>query len=324
MAQQKESKAIVKKETVDVVAARVRQFQESGQLHLPPNYSAENAMKSAWLLIQETTDKDKRPALQVCTKESIANALLYMVVQALNPAKKQCYFVVYGKQLVCQRSYFGSMAVAKMVDETIDDIVAEVVYQGDKFRYQIDKGKKYVMEHEQDIENVGKPIIAAYAMVLDKNGDVTRTEIMTMEQIKQAWKQSQTKPVNDDGSLNAKSTHAKFTADMAKKTVINKVCKPIINASSDSNLLLEAVQYSEDVQAEHETRQEIEENANQEMIDVTPEPSQGPDPEEGPPVDAGSPEEWGGEPTEEEKAEIEAREMAEAEGQATGTDGPGF
>jgi recombination protein RecT len=38
--------------------------------------------------------------LQACTRDSIANALLDMAVQGLNPAKKQGYFIAYGKQLV--------------------------------------------------------------------------------------------------------------------------------------------------------------------------------------------------------------------------------
>src|SRR5690606_36842274 len=105
--------ARVKRDTVDVVAERVRHFQERGEIHFPANYSPENAMKSAWLILQETKDRNKRPALDVCTKDSLANALLDMVVQGLNPQKKQGYFIVYGKQLVFLGSYFGTMAVTK-------------------------------------------------------------------------------------------------------------------------------------------------------------------------------------------------------------------
>jgi recombination protein RecT len=107
--------AMVKKDTVDIVAAKVKQFQENGELHFPANYSPENAMKSAWLILQTIKDRNQKPALEVCTRDSVANALLDMVVQGLNPAKKQCYFIVYGNQLVCQRSYFGTMAVTKRV-----------------------------------------------------------------------------------------------------------------------------------------------------------------------------------------------------------------
>ena len=63
-------------------------FITSGELRLPADYSPENAMKSAWLMLQETVDRDKKPALQVCTRESVYNALLGMAVQGLKPRQK--------------------------------------------------------------------------------------------------------------------------------------------------------------------------------------------------------------------------------------------
>ena len=261
--------ALVKKETVDIVAARVREFQEHGQLHLPANYSAENAMKSAWLILQNTLDRDKRPVLEVCTKDSIANSLLDMVVQGLNPAKKQGYFIAYGKQLVFQRSYFGTMAVAMQVDDTIQEIVAEVVYESDTFRYRIQRGKKEITEHEQSLENIdGKKIKAAYCMVINTDGEISKTEIMTFAEIKQAWKQSQMHPIDDKGNVKGGSTHDKFTAEMCKKTVTNRACKPIINASSDSHLFQQSFNRTDEVIVEEEMAAAIAAHANTEPIDI--------------------------------------------------------
>lgn len=254
---------LVKKNTVDVVASKVREFQESGQLHLPGDYSPENAMKSAWLILQNTLDRDKKPVLTVCSRDSIANSLFDMVVQGLNPAKKQGYFIAYGKQLVFQRSYFGTMALIKRVDSTVEDIFAEVVYEGDTFKYRINRGKKEVTEHEQSLDNVdGQKIKAAYCMIIDTSGEVKRTEIMTINEIKQAWKQSQVKPVDENGVIRSGSTHEKFTADMCKKTVINKACKPIINSSSDNYLFRESFNRAAEISAEEEVAHEIRENAN--------------------------------------------------------------
>jgi recombination protein RecT len=259
---------LVKRDTVDLVAAKVQEYMQRGELDLPPNYSPANALKSAWLILQTTIDRDKQPVLASCTKASIANALLDMVIQGLNPAKKQCYFIAYGNQLVCQRSYFGTMAVAKMVDPTIADIVAEVVYEGDEFIYKLERGKKIVVKHEQKLENIDpKKIKAAYAMIIDKNGEVRATEIMTFEQIKQAWRQSPIHPIDDKGNIKAGTTHEKFTAEMCMRTVINKVCKPIIN-SSDDQRLLQAVRRSEEVAAEVEAEEEIQANANVTVIDI--------------------------------------------------------
>lgn len=261
--------AMIKRSTVDVVSERVRVFQESGELHLPANYSAENAMKSAWLILQDTKDRNEKPALEVCTKDSIANSLLDMVVQGLNPAKKQGYFIVYGNKLVFQRSYFGTMAVAQQVDESIQEIIPEVVYEGDVFKYRLNRGKKEIVEHEQALENVdGKKIKAAYCMIIDKNGEIKKTEIMTFEEIKKAWAQSKTKPIDDKGNIRAGSTHDRFTAEMAKKTVVNRACKPIINSSDDSGLLSQSINRTSEVVAEEEVAREIAENANSETIDV--------------------------------------------------------
>lgn len=86
--------SIVQKDVVDTVLSKIKDFEEAGELKLPANYSAANALKSAWLILQETKDRNDKPALVVCTKESVANALLDMVVQGLSPMKKQCYFIV--------------------------------------------------------------------------------------------------------------------------------------------------------------------------------------------------------------------------------------
>lgn len=260
----------VRKETIDIVTARVREFQNKGELYFPSNYVPENALKSAWLTIQETEDKNKKPALEVCTKESIANALLSMVIQGLNPDKKQCYFIVYGNKLQLQRSYFGSMAVAKSVDADIEDIYGMVVYDGDEFEYEINKGKKIVTKHTQKIQNVKKEnIVAAYACALYKSGKENYV-IMTIDEIKQAWKMSKMYPVDDKGNIKGGSTHDKFMAEMCIKTVINRICKPIINSSSDSNIIAKFAAQTDAEFKELDVQEEIEENANKQVIDVSP------------------------------------------------------
>lgn len=60
---------VVQKDVVDSVLAKITKFEETGELKLPANYSAANALKSAWLILQETKDRSDRPALVVCTKE---------------------------------------------------------------------------------------------------------------------------------------------------------------------------------------------------------------------------------------------------------------
>lgn len=277
--------AIVKKDIVDVIEKKVNEFVTRGELRLPANYSPENAMKSAWLILQGAKDKNDKPVLDVCTKDSIANSLLDMVVQGLNPAKKQGYFIAYGNKLVFQRSYFGTMAVAKQVNENIQDVIAEVIYEGDTFKYKIIRGKKEITEHEQALENIdGKKIKAAYCLVVDWNGEIIKTEIMTIAEIKQAWKQSQMHPVDEKGTVKGGSVHDKFAAEMCKKTIINKTCKPIINSSSDSSLFKQSFNRTSEVKAEEEAVLEIAENANSEVIDIETEEEPAPEPEDDQPA----------------------------------------
>ena len=261
---------LIKRTVVDVVSEKVHKFISNGELNLPANYSVNNALKSAWLLLQVTTDKDGKRALDICTRDSIANALLDMIVQGLNVGKKQAYLIVYGKTLTCQRSYFGSMAVAQMVEPKIAEFAYAVVYEGDTFKYGIKLGKKMITEHEQDIQNVDKKkIVAAYCIALDKAGEPFKTEIMTIDEIKQAWRQSKMNPIDDKGNIKDTSTHGKFSADMALKTVINKCCKVIINASSDNSLLLERINRNEDLADRAQVEEEIEAEANQgEILDM--------------------------------------------------------
>lgn len=270
-AKQESNLALLKRTVADVVAQKVSEFVKNHEIDLPASYSVGNALKAAWLILQETKTKDDKLALDVCTKDSIANAMLDMVVQGLNPIKNQVYFIAYGRTLTAQRSYFGSMSVAKMVQPLIDDFAYAVVYEGDTFKYGIKNGKKTILEHEQELENVDKKkVIGAYAISLNKAGEPLRSEIMTIDEIKQAWKQSKMNPVKENGDVKDDSTHGKFTADMAMKTVINKLCKAIVNASSDKSILLERMNRSEDLSDRAAVEAEIEEQANTgEVIDIT-------------------------------------------------------
>lgn len=261
MAEKNQALALAQK-TQDGVMAKIRQFQERGELTLPANYSPENALKSAWLTIQETVDRNKKPALEVCTQNSFANALLTMVVQGLNPDKKQCYFIVYGNKLLCQRSYFGAASVAKRVNSNVLDFNPQPIYEGDNVEMEIRNGKTYITKHTRAFGDINKKAITgAYCVVEQADGD-SYAVVMTMDEIKDAWKQSQMNPVTDKGDIKPGSTHEKFTGEMAGKTVINRAAKHIINMSDDGNLVASIAKQNDVDIAQAEAEAEIAENAN--------------------------------------------------------------
>lgn len=261
--EEKQIKNVEERNITDNVLNKVRKFQQDGQIYFPNNYSPENALKSAWLKLQEVKDKNGKLALDVCTKPSIANALLNMIIQGLNPMKNQCYFIPFGNQLTLMRSYFGSIAVAKQFGE-IEDVTAEVIYEGDIFEAEMKRGKTLVVSHKRSFENINKAkILGAYATILYKD-DTEESIVMTMEQIRTSWKKSKLNPDSKD------STHSQFTEDMCKRTVINKICKYYINTKDDSNLniIRQAFETSDEEMKEAEVEYEIESNANKEMIDI--------------------------------------------------------
>lgn len=229
MEKKDEKTSIQKFENIsEQVLSRIEQFQKDGSMILPKNYSVENHMKSAWLALQEVEDKEHHKALQICTKESIANSLLDMVLQGLSVSKNQGYFIVYGNKLVFKRSYFGTIALAKRAGGMVSEPVANVIYEGDDFQYEIDPktAKVAIVKHSQKLENIdNSKIKGAYALVTLADG-TTQVTIMSMQQIRAAWGQGATK-----GNSPA---HKNFAEEMAKKTVIGRACKAIINSSDDA------------------------------------------------------------------------------------------
>lgn len=253
----------------DGVLSRVQQLSAKGDLVIPKNYSAENALKSAWLILQGVQDKNSKPALEVCTKDSIANTLMDMVVQGLNPVKKQCYFVVYGTKLTLMRSYMGTAAVTKRL-KGIKEVYANIIYENDDFEFELDleTGLKKITKHKQCFENIDPAKIkGAYAVVVKDDGK-NYIEVMNFNQIKMAWSKSKT----------GGQVHKDFAEEMAKKSVINRACKMVINTSDDSDLLLETFDRTDDEKTyeerdlvnnvEYEVKEEIKEKANSKEIDI--------------------------------------------------------
>ena len=252
----------------ETTMARIEALMSAGGLFVPKDYSPQNAVRGAYLILQETLNKDKKPVLSgVCTKVSVMYALLDMVVQGLNATKKQCYFIAYGNKLVCQRSYFGNMALAKRADPKIDKINAQVVYEQDEFVIKVENGETIVRHTPSLATSKDRKIKAVYCIMVDKDGKQRYSDVLSYFQITIAWKKSKMNPVNDKGELKAGSTHAEHLEEMAKKTVINHACKMIVNSSADAHLV-DAMQNNDQTvsQVSAEEKATLEENGD--IIDI--------------------------------------------------------
>lgn len=210
--------------TVNAVMKQVEELQQTGGLVLPKDYNVNNALKSAWIYIQTIETRTKQKAIDVCTKLSICNCLLEMVIRGQHP-KKHCYFIPCGNSLEYWERYTGKLLRAKR-DTNIQEVVAQVIYEGDNFVYGVDKNGYYqLIKHETAIENINPDKIkAAYAVVINYDGS-RHLEVMTMDQIRKSWQQG--------AARGTSGAHQNFTDQMCKKTVIARACKIELDSTTD-------------------------------------------------------------------------------------------
>lgn len=231
----------MQKGITEAVGKRIKVLEDEG-LALPEQYSAKNALSSAFFTLQKVYGIEK------ATQESIANALLDMVTQGLSPAKTQCYFIVYGNELQMQRSYFGTVAALKRLTN-VSKVKAEVIHEGDVFEIGSNEDMEMIVtKFEPKFENMNKPIIGAFAMIKLEDGTVNYT-VMTKAEIDKSWQQSRNK--NNKVQQN-------FGQEMAKRTVLNRAAKMFINTSDDSDLLTGAINNTTENEFEREEPKEIQ------------------------------------------------------------------
>ena len=214
---------LAKKDVGTQVLERVNQLCEAG-FTLPRGYSAVNAVKASMLVLQETVDKNKRPALEVCTPVSIQKSLFKMVTYGMDVSLNQGYFLVRGDKLCFQPSYFGHILQVKRLFPDWSP-VAHTVREGDDFEYTInpENGKMKLVKHTQKLENLDKDFIGAYMYLPCADGE-PELYVMTRKQIMRAWSKS---------SSQSLQTHKDFDEKMALKTIINSGCTKVINATPD-------------------------------------------------------------------------------------------
>lgn len=266
----KDAGLVVNNAFIDGLTAQIKQKQEYG-LTFPSDYNPTNALMGAYLQLKETNDKNGKCVLETCSQASIANSLMDMVTMGLSMQKKQCYPIAYGGKLQCQVSYHGNKVMAHRYGA--NTINAEVIYDGDTFKYHIENGRKVLDEHTQDFQNINlDKIIGAYCVVLISDGS-TYMEVMNISQIKTAWKKG-------FGYKEGSGTHKEFTDMMAKKTVTSRACKQIVQQYGDVFAVesYEKVEELQDVDAiAEDVAYDIETHANSEEFivdDVVEEPQE--------------------------------------------------
>lgn len=213
-------KELVKPVLVEEKAlAKIQAYMELG-MTIPEGFSPANSLKKARFMLNDMKVGGK-PVLEVCTEESVMQALLDSVAKGLDFSESQIYFIPRNNQMATMESVYGRIVRAKRASKYYKPIVG-YVHEGDIFDFGIDVNTGYtkIIEHKTSVENLDKPFIAAYAYVTDNDGN-TDVFVMTRKE----WLKSWTK------SSNGASVAKEFERDMIYRTIIKKSTKSLVNSN---------------------------------------------------------------------------------------------
>ena len=197
------------------------------KITVPEGYNVSNEITMALMMIAQTNDKDGRPALESCSRESIMTQLRLMAQNGLSMAQKQCYPIVRKPKLCIDISYFGTISIIKRLMPGYD-VRANVIYKDDIYDYIWNEETQcyQVTNIRSSIENRDKPIVGAYGTIFEKaTGKVIFSEVMSWKEILTSWSHAKTDKVQKE-----------FPQEMAKRTLIQRMCKLFLNTEKMSNV----------------------------------------------------------------------------------------
>lgn len=188
------------------------------------NYDLPSAMANLYLNLVQVKDKNDKPVLEVCSKESIQEAIIQCITNELNVGKRQGYFIPYGDKLEFQPSYFGEIKKAKSVAGV--KIRGKVFREGELIDPEMRIDGTMIIKHKPSIKCLNNKILGAYAVATDTTtGRVVDSDIMSREEImKSAMK-----------SKNGGKVTKEFEHEMFIRTVTKRLAKHFVNTSDDSS-----------------------------------------------------------------------------------------
>lgn len=208
------SNSLVNSKKQMTVTEFVKNMQEEFKNALPKVLTPERFTRIALTALSNT------PELKKCTATSLMGGLMQAAQLGLEPNTPlgQAYLIPYKNKgtLECQFQvgYKGMLDLAYRSD-TIKTVQAYVVYENDKFEYEL--GLEPKLKHIPATSNRGEPV-QVYA-IFKTNNDGYGFEVMSIDDVKEHGKKY---------SKSFNSQYSPWTTnfeEMAKKTVIKKVLK---------------------------------------------------------------------------------------------------
>jgi recombinational DNA repair protein RecT len=203
----------------EVALAKINQYMDLGMV-LPDGFNPANSLKKARLMLNDMKVGGK-PVLEVVSQASIIQCLIDACCKGLDFSENQIYFIPRQNTMTTMESVYGRIARAKRASKNYKPIV-QYVHEDDVFEIgvNVENGQTVIKKHETSLENLDKPIIAAYTYVTDDKGD-TEVYIMTKREWLTSWKKS------SNGCAVAKE----FERDMIFRSIIKKSTKSLVNAN---------------------------------------------------------------------------------------------
>lgn len=160
---------------------------------------------------------NEKPELARINRAEVIQGLLKGAYLGLDFMNKECYLIPYGNSVNFQTDYKGECKfVKRYAIRPIKDIYAKLVRQGDTFEERIVDGQPS-LDFKPLPFNDGE-IVGAFAVVLYEDGGME-------------YESMSTKEINDVRNGYSKqangSTWKKSWGEMAKKTVLRRLCKHI-------------------------------------------------------------------------------------------------
>lgn len=214
---------LVKSTLVEEVAlAKINQYMDLGMV-LPEGFNPTNSLKKARLMLNDMKVSGK-PVLEVVSQASIIQCLIDACCKGLDFSENQIYFIPRQNTMTTMESVYGRITRSKRASKNYKPIV-QYVHEDDVFEIgvNVENGQTIIKKHETSLENLDKPIIAAYTYVTDDKGD-TEVFIMTKKEWLTSWKKS------SNGCAVAKE----FERDMIFRTIIKKSTKSLVNSNIKS------------------------------------------------------------------------------------------
>lgn len=180
---------------------------------LPKGFNSLRFKQNALTVLQDTAGLEKLRGNEF----TLARTLMKGAFLGLDFFNKECYCIVYGNKADFQTDYKGEKKLAKKYSvNPIKDIYAKLVREGDLFEEGVKEGQQFI--NFKPIPFNTAPIIGVFAVVYFQDGSMMY-ETMSKEEVDY---------IRDTFSKQPKgATWTKSYGEMAKKTVLRRLCKHI-------------------------------------------------------------------------------------------------